>query len=113
MFQPNMFCWIAPNTGRNLYGEDQPGMPVREGCAIVELKSAAQATNSRAQLSGSQTHAEDLAIIAELMLTAKSAAKLGDKLTVAGIELRIVGFTPQFNTSGVLDHYLVAGSPWV
>jgi len=113
MFTPNQWCTITPPAARNIYGEDIDGVPVRERCAVVQLLSKAQATNSRAQLAGSQTHAEDLVITGKLLLPPKTIAKLGDKLTVAGIELRIVSSTPKFNTFGVLDHYDVEGTPWV
>ncbi|MEZ2310750.1 hypothetical protein AB6809_29320 [Paraburkholderia sp. RCC_158] len=113
MFTPNMRCLIAPNSARNLYGEDVPGTPFPEGCALVSLKTEAKATNSRAQLAGSMEHAEDLGVTASIMLTAATKAKLGDQLTIAGQVLRIVSMEPQISTMGVLDHYLAGGTPWV
>jgi hypothetical protein len=113
MFTPNQSCWITPPTGRNLYGEDIDGTPVQERCAVVQLLSRAQATNSRAQLAGSQTHGEDLVITGKIKLTAKTTARLGDKLLAVDTALRIVSITPKFTTSGVLDHYDVEGTPWV
>ena len=113
MFQPNMTCLIAPNSARNLYGEDVPGTPVTERCAVASLKAEAKATNSRAQLSGSESHAEDTNVTASIMLTPATTAALGSQLTVAGQVLRIVSLEPQFSTMGVLDHYLAGGAPWV
>jgi hypothetical protein len=113
VFTPNQWCTITPPSGRNLYGEDIDGKPVREGCAIVQLLSKAQATNSRAQLAGSQTHAEDLVITGKIKLAAKTIARLGDKLTAAGTELRVISITPKFTTFGELDHFDVEGTPWV
>lgn len=113
MFRPNMTCMIAPNNARNLHGEDVPGTPFPEGCALVSLKAEAKATNSRAQLAGSMEHAEDLGLTASIMLTAATRAKLSDQITIAGQVLRIVSIEPQFSTMGVLDHHLVGGTPWV
>ena len=113
MFIPNMTCQIAPNTGRSLYGEDVPGTSFPERCAIAELKASALDTSPRALISGSQTHAEDLAVTASVMLTPATRAKIGDQLSVTGQVLRIVSLAPQFSTMGQLDHYLAGGTPWV
>jgi hypothetical protein len=112
MFSPNNRCTIAPITGHNIYGESIEGKPLPERCSVIELKMAAVVTNSRALESGSQTHAEDLTITGKIMLSPKTAATLGARLTVAGQVLRVVALTPQYSTSGALDHYVAGCTPW-
>jgi hypothetical protein len=112
MFRPNQTCVITPVTGMNVFSEETLGTPFQEGCAVTDLESAAKATNTRAELSGSGSAAEDLMITAAFMLTAKTAATLGDMITVHGEDLRIVSLLPQWNTRGNLDHYVAGAGPW-
>src|ERR1700757_1930411 len=100
MFRPNLTCTVTKADGRNRYGESQPGASFSEPCAITKAEAAAKPTNSRAQLSGSQTHAEDLQITAGVMLLPTTRVALGDRLTVAGMVLRIVSLGQEFDTFG-------------
>jgi hypothetical protein len=112
MFRGNKTCQIATSAERNLYGEETPGVPVTERCAVVELVQKAATTNQRAQMAGSMAHAEDLGVTAKIKLEPGTTAVLGAQLTVDGVALRIVSITPKNTTFGRLDHYDVECAPW-
>jgi hypothetical protein len=112
MLPPRNVCSIEKPLGKNIHGEPTFAPAIAERCSIVKSKERIMNTTVRADSSASRGYGDEFVNENDILLTPKTSAKPQDRITVAGIALRIISLRPQFDVWGVLDHYVVEGRSW-
>jgi hypothetical protein len=108
----NIDCTIQKAGATDMFGQRRPGELIRERCAIVRLRHDMQHTTVRADSSASRAHADHFTTSNRILLPARTRCEMGDKLTVAGVAIRVMSIFPQHDVSGRLDHFEVSGDVW-
>jgi hypothetical protein len=112
MFLPNLTCTITSKGTRDIYGQEVVGASHTERCAIVKLVKESFHTTVRADSSASRGHGDEFRVDCVILLTKTTKVKIDDKLTVAGVSIRVKSVFPRVNVNGTLDHYQVEGELW-
>jgi hypothetical protein len=112
LFIPNLHCTIYPQTGLDLYGKPVFGDPIKEKCAIVKLDVVAMKTTVRADSSASRGAADELTSMARILFTNTSKVQIGDKIIVAGQDLKVLSKFPRYSIDGEFDHWQVDAGIW-
>lgn len=112
MFIPNQSCTIERQGATDVYGAVTLLAPVPERCAIVKLKTDSQHTTVRADSGGTRGFADELVRDSNVLLAAKTAARINDCLTVLGVKIKITAMRPRLSAFGKLDHYETRGELW-
>ncbi len=88
----------------------QFGKALPEGCRIITFKLEDKHTSIRADTSGSQARANMQRSFARVLLTARTKAQMGAKLTFQqrpGETFKVVEIQPRYDAAGRLHHYQV------
>jgi len=113
MFLPNTDCWITAQTlEADIYGRRIEGARRHERCGVVKLLVENGKTSVRADSSASRGNADEYVADAVLLFPATSQVQYGEKVEIAGFELKVSGVFPRFTVQGVLDHYQVELMTW-
>lgn len=114
MLNANNTCQIYSRSGGDVYGQSSlASTPVTERCCVIRLERKLEPTTVRADSSGSRGHGDEMTLGSRLLLDARTVARLGDQISVAGVLLRVTGMNPVFDAvSGEMDHYAVTGEAW-
>ena len=112
----NVLATITPLMGSyDASGERILGTPFTTTVAIVGLTQSTAPTNlgsSTSGLSASRGSAWENAASTRFLLYPDVTINIGDRLTVAGMDLRISSRFPRFDIDGVLDHIQIEATPW-
>jgi hypothetical protein len=113
LLRPNLDCEIhRQDGGHDRYGKSLPGEVVRARCAAVKLLTRSRKTSVRADSSASRGNAREIVADALLLFPPHAELDEGDKVVVAGIELKVIGVFPRFDMAGRLDHNEVELNVW-
>lgn len=115
MLYPNVACTITRMTGLfNDYGEakPEPYKVVETMCGLVKLLEQTEKSSVRADSSASRGFADEITTDARLLFLPTEDILVGDKVTVATIELRVTGKFPRFDVMGRHDHFQVDCMRW-
>lgn len=110
--RPNVLCQVTPLDGWDEYGQEKFGERYAELCAIVKLEQFTAQTSVRTDSSASRAYAHEFNAQSRLLFGNKSALKIGDKVDVSGVALRVIGVFPRHDLGGNLDHYQVDLTIW-
>jgi hypothetical protein len=113
MLRPNLHCTIT-KAGETYDGYGRPvlGKTVRSLCSVVKLMNSAEKTSVRADSSASRGSAAEITADARLLFSPLTNITVGDKVIVAGFELRVMNVAPRFDVHSRLDHYQVDANVW-
>jgi hypothetical protein len=114
MLYPNVDCTITRMTGLyNDFGEakPEPHKVVSTKCG-VKLLEQTEKSSVRADSSASRGFADEVTADARLLFKPKEDVQIGDKVTVASIELRVTAKFPRFDVMGRFDHIQVDLMRW-
>ena len=109
MYRPNLKCKLFPVATHDISGQQVPGKAVEEPCCLISAEKKSFKSNTRQDLSGSQTAARELRQDLLLLVGPKTVAKIEGIVEVVGIKFRITGLRPRINLAGRLDHYELLG----
>lgn len=110
--KPKIACIVVPVVGYNENGEPLFGAGRPEQCATVRFTHEITHTSVRADATATRAYADDFAATTKILLTPETSARIGDKLQVLGLELRITSLFPRHSVWGHLDHFEVTGTVW-
>ena len=110
---PKIPCTITKASSTDVYGQEVFGPSKRVKCAIVTLDANSIKTSVRADSSASRGNADQITVKAVLLFSPKVDITFGDKISVSGVDLKVVGRFPRYTVMGVLDHIQVDASIWV
>ncbi len=111
-FRGSVACTIEHQGSPDVYGEIGFSAPVPERCGVVRLRHERQDTTVRADSSATRGYADEFVSTNLILLQATTQARSGDRLTVAGVKIRIMSLFPRYDVHGVLDHFEVRGELW-
>lgn len=113
LLRPNVFCTIVrQDGGYDLYGQPLPGETIQTRCAVVKLIATVQKSSVRADSSASRGNAREIVADARLLFSPPIVPNIGDRVIVAGVDLRAVSVFPRFDVVGRLHHYQVDLNVW-
>lgn len=112
MFRPNTTCIITETQGYSVHGEPAFGIAQTVPCGIVRLDLTSQKTSVRTDSSASRGNAEEEVSRSVLLFPATVTPKLGSKVEIMGITLRIMAVQPRLTVRGGLDHYQCTLEAW-
>lgn len=106
MFIPNLVGQHTARTGHNAHGEPIfASVSTNIACAIVHLDKATDVTSVRSDSSASRANAREQLTTAKILIVKTATVSAGDKFTISGATMRIVGVEPRYAVTGNLDHY--------
>ncbi|MFT4064276.1 hypothetical protein [Paraburkholderia sp.] len=113
MFNPTVSCVIETASGRtNVHGEPLPGATVPERVSVVKIEIKSKQTPVSGTTTASHGSAFELDEDALLLFSPTTRASINDIVKVAGLTLRVVSKSPQFDLNGRLDHHEVRLNVW-
>jgi hypothetical protein len=111
-FMPNISARVERAGSFDAYGQTTLGAAQTVRIAIVTLDLKAEKTSVRTDASASRGNVNELVSNVRLLFPRTFEPAFGDKVTVAGRELKIVSVFPRHNIAGVIDHYQVDCDVW-
>jgi hypothetical protein len=112
----NVPAVITPLTsGYDASGERVFGTDFTTNVAVIGLTQGTAPTNlgsSTSGLSASRGSAWENSALARFLLYPDVDINIGDRMAVAGMDLRISARFPRFDIDGNLDHIQVDANPW-
>lgn len=112
MFRPNLDATVEPvSQETDEYGQRQFGAVKNTRCAIVTLKAKSEKTSVRTDSSASGGRAEEKQGESRLLFR-PGIVKLGDRVTVVGMALRVLSVFPRHDVNGRHDHDEVDCEAW-
>jgi len=112
MLRPHTPCKVTPSRGFDLYGQRSSGVPFSTKCAVVKIQVRDDKTAVRADSSASRGYANEETIDARLLFLPHVKVDKGDKLTLLGVDLRVIEVMPRHDLHGILDHNQVDAVVW-
>jgi len=112
MLVPRVSCTLQRLNGSDQYGKEKLKFSVPIYCAVVKLSESSQKTSVRADSSGSRGKAIESTSDARLLFLPATDIKLGDRINIAGISLKVETVHTRFNIAGRVDHLQVDLAPW-
>jgi len=112
MLNPTVSCTIERLSKTDLYGKEKLADPVALMCAVVRLSNASEKTSVRADSSASRGTASEITRDCRLLFLPSTSMKFGDKLNIAGMELKVAEIQTRFDMRGKPDHLQVDLNAW-
>ena len=112
MFKGNVKMIIERLDSHDEYGEPLLSFIANVLCLVVRLQTSTLETPIRDTVSASHSNANEYVGDSILLVPPNSKIKIGDKLTVSGLTLRLSKIEPKYDTRGRHDHYQVGCSTW-
>jgi hypothetical protein len=113
MFNPTVPCVIETTSGAtNVHGELIPGPSVKERVSVVKIEIKSKQTSVSGDTTASRGAAFELNEDALLLFSPKTRANVNDVVRAAGLTLRVVSKSPQYDLGGRIDHYEVRLNVW-
>jgi hypothetical protein len=113
MFNPTVSCVIEVASGKtNVHGEPLPGVSIPERVSVVKIEIKSTRTSVSSDTTASRGTAFELNEDALLLFSPKTRANIDDVVRAAGLSLRVVSKSPQYDLNGRLDHYEVRLNVW-
>ena len=81
-------------------------------CSVVKLGTAVEKTPSRMSQSASMGTSEENTSVSTLLISAEVDLRLGDRVVVSDIALRVDKKFMRFTTNGAPHHYQIECSIW-
>jgi hypothetical protein len=100
----NVPCLVERRGEANLYNEESFAKPTPSKCAVVKLLVRNERTSVRTDSSGTHGHADETTIDGKLLMSKNEKIALGDKITVQGQRMTVVGVHPRYNVWSRIDH---------
>lgn len=112
-----MFMGNTPLIIERMGEHDRFGQPTvlvsqKSFCSIVKLSDEINQTSPRMNLSASSGNADEESIVAKLMVNNTADIQIGDRLQVAGFQLKVVKRVTRNDIHGALHHWQVECSIW-
>lgn len=113
-----MFIPTIPTTltkmdgGFDAEGNRVAGDVLRFKASLVKLKEAIKKSLQDSDGSASRSSSDERLVVAVVLIPVSISPRVGDKVDIANLELRLESSWPQFNTSGVQDHWECEASAW-
>ena len=112
MIVPSVSCTIARLVGADIYGKETMSAPVPSLCSVVKLSASSEKTSVRADSSASRGMAQEKTHSARLLFLSTEDISEDDRVTVAGLSLKVKTIEFRFDVRGVLDHLQVDLNSW-
>lgn len=113
MITPSVNCQIQSTKSKNLFGEEALSAKKEAWCCVVKLVSSSERTSVRADSSASRGAGDEIVSSSRLLFLPVVKIEIGDKVTVAGLELLVSSIRHRFSVRGALDHFQVDLTSWV
>jgi len=112
-FIPNIEAVVTQSSGEfDGYGQRKPGKQVKLRIAVVTLRARRDRTSVRTDSSASRSNAAEIEAAVRLLFPRTFKPKIGDKVEVAGVTVRVTSVFPRIAIAGYVDHFQGDGDYW-
>jgi hypothetical protein len=111
LFRPNNKCQVQHTTGFNEYGEEVLQTAATVPCTFLQLRESTAPTPLGNE-SASHGAVKEIVASSRILFPAIVDIRMGDKVTAAGLELRVYSINKKFDIKGRLDHQEVELVAW-
>lgn len=107
------YCTVQAVGGYTVDGVPTMGVERKVGCSPLILRDEQIRSSIRTDKSGTKSGADEKTVYARFLMEPTAAVKLGEKVSLNGLEMRVVEVYPRYMFGGALHHYQVDLERWL